>query len=90
MESGRVTQHRASGSADSSVGPSSTNSSTSTSPSSSISDAMMTIEHAKETGFSSIIPELKHDEPGKELKISYLTYHVVNSRAHEVTVTMYD
>ncbi|KAG0291936.1 histone methyltransferase set2 [Linnemannia gamsii] len=63
MENGRVTQHRMSGSADSSVGPSSTNSSTSTSPSSSISDAMMTIEHAKETGFSSIIPELKQDEP---------------------------
>ncbi|KAF9146584.1 histone methyltransferase set2 [Linnemannia schmuckeri] len=63
MESGRMTQRRASGSADSSVGPSSTNSSTSTSPSSSISDAMMTIEHAKETGFSSIIPELKQDEP---------------------------
>ncbi|KAF9135603.1 histone methyltransferase set2 [Mortierella sp. 14UC] len=68
MENGRVTQHRASGSADSSVGPSSTNSSTSASPSSSISDAMMTIEHAKETGFSSIIPELKQDEPGTPTK----------------------
>jgi hypothetical protein len=76
MESGRATQHRASRSADSSVGPSSTNSSTSTSPSSSISDAMMTIEHAKETGFSSIIPELKQDEPGKE--VTYLTYHAVD------------
>ncbi|KAF8936365.1 histone methyltransferase set2 [Haplosporangium gracile] len=63
MESGRVTQRRASGSDDSSAGPSSTNTSTSTSPSSSISDAMMTIEHAKQTGFSSIIPELKQDEP---------------------------
>ncbi|KAG9065087.1 histone methyltransferase set2 [Linnemannia hyalina] len=63
MESGMVPQRRASGSADSSAGPSSINSSTSTSPSSSISDAMMTIEHAKETGFSSIIPELKQDEP---------------------------
>ncbi|KAF9195477.1 histone methyltransferase set2 [Haplosporangium sp. Z 767] len=63
LESGRVTQHVASGSADSSVGPSSASTSTSTSPSSSISDAMMTIEHAKETGFSSIIPELKQEEP---------------------------
>ncbi|KAG0207260.1 histone methyltransferase set2 [Mortierella sp. GBA30] len=61
MESGRVTQ--AAGSADSSVGPSSTTSSTSTSPSSSISDAVMTIEHARETGFSCIIPELKQEEP---------------------------
>ncbi|KAG0369543.1 histone methyltransferase set2, partial [Mortierella sp. AD032] len=68
MEIGRVTQRRSSGSADSSVGPSSTSSSTSTSPSSSICDAMMTIEHAKETGFSSIIPELKQDEPGTPTK----------------------
>ncbi|KAF9089848.1 histone methyltransferase set2 [Mortierella sp. AD031] len=29
---------------------------------------MMTIEHAKETGFSSIIPELKQDEPGSPTK----------------------
>ncbi|CAO3565467.1 unnamed protein product [Mortierella alpina] len=63
MESGRVTQHTVAESADSSVGPSSTTTSTSTSPSSSISDAVMTIEHAKETGFSSIIPELKQEEP---------------------------
>ncbi len=66
MESGRVTQHIVAESADSSVGPSSTTTSTSTSPSSSISDAVMTIEHAKETGFSSIIPELKQEEPGND------------------------
>ncbi|KAF8935885.1 histone methyltransferase set2 [Dissophora ornata] len=64
MESGRVTQRLTAGSVDSSAGPSSTNTSTSTSPSSSISDATMTIEHAKETGFINIIPQLKHEEPG--------------------------
>ncbi|KAF9931977.1 histone methyltransferase set2 [Linnemannia zychae] len=63
MESGRLTQHRASGSADSSAGPSSVNSSTSTSPSSSISDSMLTIDHTKETEYGSNIPELKQDEP---------------------------
>ncbi|KAF9415316.1 histone methyltransferase set2, partial [Entomortierella beljakovae] len=63
MESGRVTQRPMTGSVDSSAGPSSTNTSTSTSPSSTNSDASLTIEHAKETGFSSIIPQLKHEEP---------------------------
>ncbi|KAG0054485.1 histone methyltransferase set2 [Gryganskiella cystojenkinii] len=59
----RMRQAVAAGSTDSSAGPSSAATSTSTSPSSSISDAIMTIEHAKETGFSSIIPELKKEEP---------------------------
>ncbi|KAI1321335.1 histone methyltransferase set2 [Mortierella claussenii] len=67
MEHGRVTQRLAVESVDSSAGPSSTSTSTSTSPSSSISDASMTIEHAKETGFSSIIPQLKHEEPGDSM-----------------------
>ncbi|KAF8985710.1 histone methyltransferase set2 [Entomortierella lignicola] len=73
MESGRVTQRPIGGSVDSSTGPSSTNTSTSTSPSSSISDASMTIEHAKETGFSSIIPQLKHEEP--EICDSFASLH---------------
>ncbi|KAF9109112.1 histone methyltransferase set2 [Mortierella sp. AM989] len=73
MESGRVAQRPTGGSVDSSAGPSSTNTSTSTSPSSSISDACMTIEHAKETGFSSIIPQLKNEEP--EICDSFASLH---------------
>ncbi|KAF9994769.1 histone methyltransferase set2 [Entomortierella chlamydospora] len=73
MESGRVTQRPTSGSVDSSAGPSSTNTSTSTSPSSSVSDASMTIEHARETGFSIIIPQLKRKDP--EICDSFASLH---------------
>lgn len=50
---------------------------------------MMTIEHAKETGFSSIIPELKQDEPGKELNSPYLSHRIIDSMAYELIFEMY-